>query len=112
MQLEKTLQSYQVMDGENYRFSSGLYELLSGQRGEGIKWSNPCMRESFDFKPAKEFNLGPGIARRIDINLPIIERFRYDESHGVPHINYEEILDIEGKRKKFLFKHLKIGLED
>ncbi|MEK6932714.1 MAG: hypothetical protein AABW56_02870 [Nanoarchaeota archaeon] len=79
MQLEQTLQNYQIRTGEDYRISGGLYELLSGQRGEGIKWTNPCMRESFRLESnSKNIKLFSS-----EVNIPLI-RIDREAHHGLP----------------------------
>lgn len=79
MQLEQTLQNYQIRTGEDYRISGGLYGLLSGQRGEGIKWVNPCMRESFKIESSsKNIKLFSE-----DSSIPLI-RIDREAHHGLP----------------------------
>lgn len=60
------------------------------------------------WKPANDFGLGGGgIARRMD-DLPLIERYRYDDSHDDPHINHEIAVETPGRSRPLLTKHGKI----
>lgn len=51
--------------------------------------------------------IGPGVGGYIN-DLPLIERFRYDESHGNPHLNYDIIIDTGLQRKPHLQRHTTI----
>ncbi len=44
-------------------------------------------------KPAKDFGIGPGIAREMPGAGGLIERFRYDDHKPLgPHLNYEIVV--------------------
>lgn len=65
-----------------------------------------------DFKSAKKFGLGPGIAHKRD-DSPLYERYRHDDHppYG-EHLNYEVILPLKKTKRTMLMSSFHILLEE
>lgn len=82
-------------------------------KSDADKMAEMRKTEPYDFKPAKDFGLGPGKAREIE-DYPLVERFRYDdhEPYG-KHLNYEVILPKKNRRTIGLSNsHISLDDED
>ncbi len=63
-----------------------------------------------NFGSASSFGMGGGGIAKLIPETPLIERYRFDDSHGLPHINLEVGLMTSGNSIPLLTKHIKLKI--
>ena len=114
MKLRQTL-TETLMEEETTGHATTLYDktataYMFGYACSSGFGSGSGFKGGSNFGSALSFGMGGGGIAKLIPETPLIERYRFDDSHSLPHINLEIGLMTSGKSIPLLTKHTKLKI--